>query len=188
MISLIGKKFGILLVKEKGAYVSGTTKWLCLCECGVEKFVGSQNLRNGSTQSCGCRRKILNKESKTTHGYTKTRTYRSWSQMKNRCMNPNYINYSSYGGRGIRVCDQWDKFENFLKDMGERPPGTSLDRINVNGSYESKNCRWATIKEQAQNKRKTRMVNRDSLMNFLLTQDYLSASQREQLTNNFFGV
>lgn len=186
MLDLIGKRFGKLVVKEKGPYVSGTTRWLCVCDCGTEKFVGSQNLRNGSTKSCGCFRKQHLRESRTIHGYTKTRTYRSWSQMKNRCGNPNYINYSSYGGRGIKVCERWENFENFLEDMGERPLGKSLDRIDVDGDYEPNNCRWATLEEQAQNKRKTRLVNRESLMRFLKTQDYLTASQKEEIINNFF--
>ena len=188
MLNLLGQRFGKLVVKEKGQYTAGTTKWLCVCDCGNEKFVGSQNLRNGSTKSCGCLRKQYLRESRTIHGHTKTRTYRSWTQMKNRCGNPNYINYDSYGGRGIKVCDRWEKFENFLEDMGERPVSTSLDRIDVNGNYEPSNCRWATVEEQAQNRRKTRLINRDSLMNFLETQDYLTASHREKIVNNFFGV
>lgn len=186
MLNLIGKRFGKLVVTQKGQYISGTTKWLCLCDCGNEKFVGSQNLRNGSTKSCGCLRKEYLRDSRTTHGYTNTGVYRSWSQMKNRCSNPNYIGYESYGGRGIKYCERWEKFENFLYDMGDRPLKTSLDRIDVNGNYEPSNCRWATVKEQSANRREMKHVNKDSFLNFLKTQDYLTNEIAEKIATNFF--
>lgn len=88
------------------------------------------------------------------HGMSKTRTHRTWQSMKDRCTNENSPGYSKYGGRGIRVCDRWlDSFEAFLADMGERPPGTSIDRINVDGDCEPGNCRWATQREQCRNRR-----------------------------------
>jgi len=92
---------------------------------------------------------------RTTHGLRQHPLYKTWCNMKQRCNNPNQPKYKNWGGRGIKVCDRWlNSFENFIQDMGERPQGTSIDRINVNGNYEPNNCRWATIKEQNNNKRK----------------------------------
>jgi hypothetical protein len=93
---------------------------------------------------------------------TKTREYNSWQSMLSRCNNPKNMQYRNYGGRGITVCDEWkNSFENFLKDMGERPENTSLDRIDVNGNYSPNNCRWATKAEQARNKRQTIWITFD---------------------------
>lgn len=89
----------------------------------------------------------------TTHGMSKTRTYKSWQRMHQRCYNPNETGYENWGGRGIKVCEQWKEFENFYKDMGDRPINTSLDRINNDGNYEPSNCKWSTRHEQNLNKR-----------------------------------
>jgi hypothetical protein len=184
---LTGKKFGMLQVIERsdGTFV-GSVGWKCLCACGTETVVRGNNLYNNTTKSCGCLRRKYLSESRTIHGLTNTPTYKSWSSMRTRCNNSNYAESHSYKGRGIKICDRWDKFENFLQDMGERPNETSLDRIDVNGNYEPSNCRWATKKEQAQNKRKTKLINKDTLLNFLKTQSYLTVDQQQQIANNFF--
>lgn len=127
------------------------------CDCGNEKEVFYKNLTNGESKSCGC----LNQEvlHEVEHGHCcvgkRTSTYNSWVSMFQRCNNPKNTKYSDYGGRGIKICDRWGKFENFLEDMGECPKDRTLDRKDVNGNYTPENCRWATWKEQCRNKRQT---------------------------------
>lgn len=159
-IDLAGMQFGNLRVLgEAGRSLhQGEVLWKCACSCGKETVVRGQLLRSGGTKSCGCLRGEAAAVSSATHGHTRnyrsSPTYKTWCSMLYRCQDPNYRQAEYYAGRGIRVCDRWQVFENFLADMGERPEGKTLDRFpDNNGNYEPGNCRWATAKQQVANRR-----------------------------------
>lgn len=152
---LTGREFGRWKVlafshirKSKYAY------WKCQCSCGTEKFVRGCKLRGGESKSCGCLHKELASLRLTTHGMTNTSIYRIWTNMKVRCYDPNNKGFKDYGGRGITICPEWlNSFEIFYKDVGNRPDGMSLDRIDNAGNYEPSNVQWATKEDQENNKR-----------------------------------
>lgn len=147
-IDVTGQRFGRLVVLEFADSQHGHRRWRCRCDCGKTKVIELQALRGGRTKSCGC---LAAEGRPAIHGHARRKSgaYRSWIAMRKRCASTS----SYYGGRGIKVCKQWDRFENFLDDMGERPKDMTLDRIDPFGDYEPSNCRWATRAQQQRNKR-----------------------------------
>ncbi len=158
LIDLIGQKFGRLTVIERVVNKRHRVAWLCRCSCGNEAAILSDSLRSGRTKSCGCLSREKSADMFLRHGHTRghtlSSTYRAWAGLLQRCNNKNNHAYSYYGRRGIKVCKRWvNSFESFLADMGKRPEGLTLDRIDNSKGYNKANCRWATWDVQNNNRR-----------------------------------
>jgi hypothetical protein len=164
-----GQRYGMLTAEsvsvEAGKY---RTLWKCKCDCGANTIVRAAYLMEGHTKSCGCYRRLWTGEHQKKHGHAYkgkvSSEYRTWQMMRARCKDVKCKDFQNYGGRGIRVCEEWDRsFSAFLKDMGLKPKGMSIDRIDNNKNYEPGNCRWATRQEQNSNTRANQFITFNGL-------------------------
>lgn len=158
--NLLGTRFGKLLVTERlKNKKDGTAIWKCVCDCGQIRTIAGTSLRAGRHKSCGCSSPLFSKERLTTHGLSRTRTYRIWAGMKQRCSDVAHGKSKRlYFDKGIRVCEKWQSFDGFFEDMGEAPQGCSIDRIDGNKGYELSNCKWSTPQEQGNNTSSNRLI------------------------------
>lgn len=153
MLTVVSHSHSVFRSKRHGSYQF----WNCICDCGGTTVVLANNLINGNTTSCGCQgSRATLRERMTTHGMTGSPAYKVWQGMLDRCRYPSHVSWEYYGAKGVKVCERWMSFENFIADMGDRPDGMTLDRIDPFGDYEPSNCRWADWETQAKNKRGNR--------------------------------
>jgi hypothetical protein len=168
LIDLTEKRFGrwTVLALWPERYRGRQAVWLCSCTCGTKRTVVGSSLRSGNSTSCGCLQRENLRKPRAKHGHARTgkvtRAYACWACMLQRCRNPNATYYCHYGARGISVCEWWLKFENFYTDMGDPPPGMSIDRIDNNDGYRPGNCRWETPSVQRANQRPPKRKRRRS--------------------------
>lgn len=166
--NLVGKKYGYLTVIE---YAGKTKKyeslWLCKCDCGNSKITRGNRLKAGTCMSCGCYQKKQVSKSATKHGYSKTKLYKLWAGILQRCENSKSLNFNNYGYRGISVCDEWHDFLTFrewaYKNGYSESERLTIDRIDSDGNYEPSNCRWVSYSVQENNKRNNHFVTIDGI-------------------------
>lgn len=162
-VDITGQVFNRLTVLSfDGRTKDRKLRWLCVCVCGNQARVAGRNLRSGNTKSCGCLMVETTRKRSTIHGAAAdgkvSPTHRSWTDINQRCFNPKTDRWKDYGGRGITVCERWRDFVNFLADIGERPDGQSIERLDNDAGYFPENCVWADSKTQARNRRSTKFV------------------------------
>lgn len=182
-IDITNQRFGKLIAlscigRAGSAYHK---QWSCICDCGKPVNVYAHNLRRGITSSCGCLQQERTSNANAKHRLCATKEYKTWQGLRGRCNNKNSLDYPDYGGRGIKVCERWDDFNNFLSDMGNAPKGFSIDRIDVNGNYEPSNCRWADAKTQARNKTNSRFISVDGIVKTMAEWAEISGTSRNNI-------
>ncbi len=154
LVNIIGKRYGRLTVVE----YAGSSRWICRCDCGGTSNAKTDALNNGNVRSCGCLRREMTIARNQTHQMSGTRVYNAWLDIRRRCTDESRPDWMNYGGRGIRVCERWQSFDNFYADMDDPPAGYSIDRIDVDGDYCPENCRWATRVQQQRNTRRNSLL------------------------------
>lgn len=159
---LVGNRFGRWIVTAYGGPGTSGATWVCVCDCGTARRVNANSLLSGHSHSCGCAGAEKLAERMTVHGHQKggkhSPTFTVWHSMRARCDNDKHPSFINYGGRGIKVCPEWASFSVFLRDMGERPAGKTIDRIDNNGDYCKENCRWVSMKQNSNNRRNNRLL------------------------------
>lgn len=165
-----GKRFGRLVAIKFHHVEKQKAFWECLCDCGNKKNIRASDLIKGSITSCGCFRNEILLKRVRKHGKSDTSIYNVWFGMKQRCENQNHTSYKNYGGRGIKVCDRWQNFENFYADMGESyKQGLTIERVENNRNYSPDNCEWVTWKKQNNNRRSNRIINLNGVTGTLMS-------------------
>lgn len=176
-------RFGKLTALRRSDQVrKGSVLWDCACDCGNYLVVAATKLSSGHTTSCGCYRAANLLAIRTKHGRAGTPTYRSWKEMRQRCNNPNSTQYKWYGARGIKVCERWESFDAFLEDMGERPSGMTIDRIDNDKDYEPNNCRWLTHVEQVRKQSRLKLTMESAQA---LREDHSGGMSYQQLAEKY---
>lgn len=163
VVDMVGKQFGWLTVIDRAGSTSDHKKrhyaaWRCVCTCGQQVVVPGQRLRRGKRKACGVNGHVWAINLRGGMTALHPAEYSVWEKMHARCHYKKHKNYKNYGGRGIKICERWHTFKNFLADMGARPKGLTIERIDTNGDYEPTNCRWATFAEQRRNQRRSIFV------------------------------
>jgi hypothetical protein len=162
IVDITGLTFGSWTVVGATDSASRQKRWLCRCVCGTQREVVGTSLRSGASTNCGCKRREHVGNINRSHGASRTAEYRVWKHMHARCSDPADKRYENYGGRGIRVCARWNRFDGFIADVGPRPSAAhSIERLSVDGDYEPANVIWATAPEQARNKTTTVFISVD---------------------------
>lgn len=159
ILAMVGQKYGRLtVVSYAGVDKTLAAHMHCTCDCGETCVVGAYQLKVGTTRSCGCLRVENYRLSNLKHGRVQEGAYKSWANMRKRCLDPKSIQWKDYGGRGIKIHPSWESFEVFYADMGDRPEGMTLDREDTNGDYTKENCKWSTSTEQARNRTSSKLI------------------------------
>jgi hypothetical protein len=175
------------VLRNAGKNKHGQSMYLCRCVCGTEKLVMVGHLTSGASRSCGCKTGEVIAKQKTTHGMSRSRTYRIWQAMMRRCYEPDFASYKDYGARGVRVEERWHKFEHFLADMGECPAGLTLDRRD-GGDYGPGRCRWATRRTQRENRVDTIWVEHEGRRQTLQEWSEETGIDRDTLYQRLFRL
>lgn len=156
---VVGQRFSRWTVIGE-SFMRGKYRYVrCQCECGVTKDVAVRSIAKRLSQSCGCLIGEVAAQTSFKHGGKGTGTYHVWKHMRQRCQNPKCKDYPNYGGRGIAICQRWNSFELFLQDMGPRPAGSTIERVDNEGGYCPENCIWQPREKQNQNKRSNRVLD-----------------------------